>query len=268
MIRDWGKIHDEKITCMFHQRHTKELFTSAEGPSVKRWSLKPKNYGELLKDHSKFLEETLINSIVVNYHGNILFYSDSNFMRKMCLKTGKYYELYDEHKADITHIIMAYPSEYKKYWEAADKFIKEEKNKNFSPEDHFTNQIKKHREFKELNSISSDDGLSINFTSLSIKNNPNKGFFDMGVVDENFVNNNSGSIKLTKTTSTRQISSKGVEIPYLDKTKSSKDILTNNIGLSPRNNHVAKKKNSLDDFLTMKHNLSTVENPISNETII
>ena len=129
LIKDWGNIHDDKITCMFHQVHAKELFTVSQGPELKKWSLKTNNYGELLNDHSNLLHKVQIRGIVVNYYGNILFYCDGRFIRKLNLISGKYQESYDDHRFHITNLIMAYPENYKREYEERIKYKEEERIK-------------------------------------------------------------------------------------------------------------------------------------------
>ena len=127
LIKDWGNIHDDKITCMFLQLDDEELFTVSKGPELKKWSLGEDNYGELLNDYSNLLHKTQIKGIVVNYYGNIVFYSDGRFIRKLNLKSGKHQESYEDHRFAITNIIVAYPDNYKKEYVERKKYREERK---------------------------------------------------------------------------------------------------------------------------------------------
>lgn len=256
MIRDWGKVHTEQINCMFHLVNKNELFTVGRGPEVKKWSLKSKNYGKLIKDYSKILNiKNRIKGIVVNDYGNILFYSDGRYIRKVCLNNGKHYESYDDHKFPITNLIISYQNKYKEYWQEDE----ENKKNDFSIDLAFNQELEKQKHIIPCNSESvagqiininftpknahqkspvkrCAKGSILNFTSFVENSDINNVAFPDDVVKEKYLMDiikEENVEVLTKSKSSRDISVP-VFIPLEEREKTDEEKLILKFNLSPR----------------------------------
>jgi hypothetical protein len=113
VFHDWGKIHHSSINSLCPSSlDAGNIFTS----SIKELKLRNLKTRETLKDFSSLIGKFEITSMVLTADDSTVFFSDYRFIRKLNLKTGKYGEVYDDHKYKINQLATCDPWAFRNYW--------------------------------------------------------------------------------------------------------------------------------------------------------